>query len=390
MAWVERRLSLIGAGWLTLVLSGCAAVTEDIPPVDPNSPTEATIVTALGDVAFAAEGKLRAGANKGAWAHYTHALRPLIIGDVNFANLEAVVTQKPLTSSETQGAGFQMHTTGLKHLVEDLGFNLLSTANDRSGDFGREGQLSTLAALSDYDDRVIHHGLGTTEALSQAKTGRVGEQEIAFAALGLSDNAPRPSSSGQPGQWSVVSPPDWEKTVQAMMRRGESFKVLSLHEGLEYEQMPEDHVINRFRRAQFRADLDLIIAHHSHVVRGLEMDVKGRVIAYGLGNGMLHGAVDLSERGSTSDFGLMLRLYYRRSAMGPVLEALEAIPLTSVHRAPRPMTPSASKVRIRLLNVLSRETSNERALELKTHATTGFGLWCRSMLQTRQAIDLCS
>ena len=153
--------------------------------------------------------------------------------------------------------------------------------------------------------------------------------------------------------------------MQAMMRRGESFKVLSLHEGLEYEQMPEDHVINRFRRAQFRADLDLIIAHHSHVVRGLEMDVKGRVIAYGLGNGMLHGAVDISERGSTSDFGLMLRLYYRRSAMGPVLEALEAIPLTSVHRAPRPMTPSASKVRIRLLNVLSRETSNERALELK-------------------------
>ena len=120
------------------------------------------------------------------------------------------------------------------------------------------------------------------------------------------------------------------------------------------------------------------------------MDVEGRVIAYGLGDGMLHGSADISDRGYESDFGLMLRLYYRRSSIGPVLEALEAIPLTSVHRAPRPMTPSASKIRIRLLNELSRKTSNERALELKTHATTGFGLWCSSMLQTRQAHELCS
>jgi poly-gamma-glutamate capsule biosynthesis protein CapA/YwtB (metallophosphatase superfamily) len=389
MAWTKLRQSVIGVG-LMLALAGCTAVTLDEPDVDPSSPTEATIVTAMGDVGFAVDGKLRLGASKGAWAHYTLALRPLIIGDVNFANLQAVVTEQPLAPLEGQDNSFQMHTTGFQHLVEDLNLNLLSTAHDHGGDFGREGQASTLAALSAYKNSVMHHGLGTTADLSKAITGRVGEQEIAFAALGLSANAPRPSSNGQPGQWSVASPPDWEKTVQAMMRRAETFKVLSLHEGIEREPVPEPHIINRYRRAQFRADLDLIVAHHPHVVRGLEMDVEGRVIAYGLGDGMLHGSADISDRGYESDFGLMLRLYYRRSSMGPVLEALEAIPLTSVHRAPRPMTPSASKIRIRLLNELSRKTSNERALELKTHSTTGFGLWCSSMLQTRQALELCS
>ena len=137
------------------------------------------------------------------------------------------------------------------------------------------------------------------------------------------------------------------------------------------------------------ADLDLIVSHHPHVARGLEIDVKGRVIAYGLGNGMLHGAADIRDRGAAADFGLLLRLYYRGTLRGPVLEAVEAIPLTFVHSAPRTFTPAASQARIDVLNQLSRQTSQERALILRPHAVTGFGIWCSAVLQTRQAQALC-
>lgn len=394
MVWglvMRRIVQRIGAAFscVFLGLAGCAAVTEDSVQIDPNSPTEAFIVTAMGDVSFGIHGTFRSVSDKGAWAHYTHALRPLVNGDINVANLESVVTPYPLQDPTSKEFNFQMHTTGLEHLVKDLRLNVLSLANNHVGDYGREGQEATAQALSAYDALVLHHGLGTISKLSSAAVGRVGTQDIAFAALGISANAPRPDID-LPGQWNIHVKPDWEKTLNALVESRASMRILSLHEGIERQQTLEPNVQNRYRRAQYAADVDLIVAHHPHVVRGLEIDPRGRIIAFGLGNAMLHGAADISQREAAADFGLLLRLYYRRGAQGPVLEALEAIPMTSVHRAPRAMTPTVSRQRIELLNQLSRETSKDRALILRPHDETGFGVWCNAMLQTRQAKALCS
>ena len=388
---MQRFLKVIRAGFFCAILSlaGCATLPEGALPPDPNSPNEAIIVTALGDVAFAGNRNLRSASSKSAWSHYTIGLLPLINGNFNFANLESVVTDQPLDTPVDKEFVFQMHTSGLAHLVEDLRLNLLSVANNHSGDFGHEGQVSTRQALARYDGQILYHGLGTTSELSRPALGQNGQQGIAFAALGISDNAPRPSDDTI-GQWNIHVRPDWEKTLSGLANSPASLKILSLHEGIERQQQLEPTVRNRYRRAQAMADIDLILSHHPHVARGLEIDVKGRLIAYGLGNGMLHGAADIRDRGVAADFGLMLRLYYRSSPLGPVLEALEAIPLTFVHSAPRPFTPAASRVRVEVLNQLSRQSSQERALILRSHPVTGFGVWCSTTLQTRQAIALCT
>lgn len=388
---MQRYLQSIKAACCCVILSlaGCATLPEGALPPDPNSPNEAIIVTALGDVAFSANRNFRSASSKSAWSHYTIGLRPLINGNFNFANLEAVVTDEPLETPVNKEFVFQMHTSGLAHLVEDLRLNLLSVANNHTGDYGREGQRATREALERYDGLILYHGLGTAAELSQAAVGHNGEQGIAFAALGISDHAPRPSGD-RIGQWNVHMRPDWDNTVKALSNSPASLKILSLHEGIERQQVLEPNLRSRYRRAQAMADLDLILSHHPHVARGLEIDVKGRVIAYGLGNGMMHGAADIRDRAVAADFGLLLRLYYRSSPMGPVLEALEAIPLTSVHSAPRTFTPAASRVRVELLNQLSRQTSQERALILRAHPVTGFGVWCAATLHTRQAIALCT
>ena len=387
---MQRVLQMMKAacGCLLLSLAGCATLTEGTLPPDLNSPNEAIIVTALGDVSFATNRNLRTAESKGAWSHYTLALRPLLNGNFNFANLESVVTDQSLGNPVDKEFVFQMHTTGLAHLVEDLKLNLLSIANNHTGDFGREGQLATRKALSRYNGQILYHGLGTTAELSNPAVGQNGQQDIAFAALGISADAPRPSGE-LPGQWNVHVKPDWDKTLNGLANSSATLKILSLHEGIERQQELEPNLRNRYRRAQAMADLDLIVSHHPHVARGLEIDVKGRVIAYGLGNGMLHGAADIRDRGAAADFGLLLRLYYRGTLRGPVLEAVEAIPLTFVHSAPRTFTPAASQARIDVLNQLSRQTSQERALILRPHAVTGFGIWCSAVLQTRQAQALC-
>lgn len=366
---------------------------------------KAWVVTAIGDVAFARNRVLSTADSPAAWARYTDQLKPLVIGDLNFLNLEAVVTDSDLGPGRDKAFTFQMHTTGLRHLVEDLGFNLMSTANNHSGDFGHEGQVRTLAALEALealaarDQSLIHHGLGTTAALEAAARGQVRGQSVAFAAIGISAGAPRPTSD-RPGQWNVHVPAHWQATLQGLKTSEAAYRVLSTHEGIERQSTPEAGVRARFRAAQQQADLDLILAHHPHVPRGVEIDAQGRVIAYGLGNGLLHGAANLAGRGEMSDFGLMLRLYYapagvagrggRSQSLDSGLEAVEAIPLTAVHFAPRPFaTHRATRDRITALNSLSRAAAGERAMIFRPQADTGFGLWCAPVQRTAQARALC-
>ena len=377
---VWRMLGLAGAA---LGLAACEAGTGGPGGGD------AFVVTAIGDVAFARNRVLTTAESPGAWSTYTDNLKPLVIGDANFLNLEGVVTETSLGPGRDKAFTFQMHTTGLTHLVDDLGFNLMSTANNHSGDFGRAGQERTVEALNSHGEALLHHGVGTTEAIRKAATGSIKGQSVALAAIGISSGAPRPTDD-KPGQWNVNVAKHWTGTLDALAASEAGFRVLSTHEGVERLSTPEAGVKNRFRSAQKLADLDLILAHHPHVPRGVEVDGQGRVIAYGLGNGLLHGAANLAGRGLMSDFGLMLRLYYAPGgANGPRLEAVEAIPLTSVHYAPKPFSVDASAARIGALNALSRSAGSERAMIFEPQPETGFGLWCRDDIRTRQARALC-
>ncbi len=87
--------------------------------------------------------------------------------------------------------------------------------------------------------------------------------------------------------------------------------------------------------------IDLVVGHHAHVVRGVEIAGKS-LIFYGLGNFLHQGTADITGKGVCRDWGLMARVHLKKQADGKLaLRAVEAIPVTDTHFRPRPLTGAA-------------------------------------------------
>jgi len=72
------------------------------------------------------------------WQELTAGIAPLIDGDLNFVNLETMVTDSNALRATRKEFNFRSHPDGVRHLV-DIGFNLISLANNHSYDYGVEG-----------------------------------------------------------------------------------------------------------------------------------------------------------------------------------------------------------------------------------------------------------
>ena len=83
------------------------------------------------------------GGSRLSFEEATPAIAPVINGDINFANLETVVTDRNDLTASLKLFGFRTHPKGVQHLL-DRGFNIFSTANNHSMDYGLEGARETL------------------------------------------------------------------------------------------------------------------------------------------------------------------------------------------------------------------------------------------------------
>ncbi len=344
------------------------------------------VLTMIGDVGLAENRRLKTAKSAAYWARYTEDLAPLINGDFNFLNLETVVTDRPLRA-RSKAFAFQTHDTALAHLAQDLGFNLFSLANNHSGDFRRAGQVATLAALHQHAPDAIYHGLGTEDELLNVREFEHNGITIAYAAIGISSRAPRPTGD-QPGQFFIRRSQDWDAVIAAFKRSSAELKILSVHEGREKVSEVESSLKRKLRKARDEAGVDLIVGHHPHVVRALERDEQGRLIAYSLGNGLLFGAANIDNRPMGRDFGLFLRLHYWFDGKEIALEAVEGVALRGMHNKVRPRSARRSARRFGFLNKLSRRTAGKSALEFAI-TSDGQGLWCAASQQSPRAQELC-
>jgi poly-gamma-glutamate synthesis protein (capsule biosynthesis protein) len=348
----------------------------------------ALVVTMVGDVGLAENRHLRSAKSADAWAPYTKDLKPLIDGDLNFLNLETVVTDRPL-QARSKTFAFQTHDTALQHLAQDLGFNLFSLANNHSGDFRRDGQIATLAALKLHAPEAFYHGLGTSQELLRLREFQMNGLTIGFAAIGISSGAPRPEED-QPGQFFIRREQDWQAVITAFQQSDADLKILSIHEGQEKISEVEGSLKRKLRQARDEAGVNLIVGHHPHVARAIERDDAGRLIAYSLGNGLLFGAADIDNRPLGRDFGLFLRLHYWFDGRRIQLEAVESVALRGMHNKVRPRSARQAAKRLRFLNSLSARTSGKQGLQFDI-SKQGQGLWCsETPPQGERAQALCS
>ena len=298
----------------------------------------------------------------------------LINGNLNFMNLETVVTDRNDLAVTDKGQatpfGFRSHPAGVKFLT-DLGFNLVSAANNHAYDFGVAGARDTVRNLATLaaEGRLHFSGIGLNrEEASRPVELSLPAGHVAFSAIGIvtnNINAHR-ATADKPGTMAYRIDEDWREVRRRLTATKADYRILSIHYGEEKDVRADGRQLTEYRDAADHDGVDLIVGHHAHVVRGVEVR-HGVPIFYGLGNFMLRGARDMGAEPAFAgcrDYGLLARVHLRRLAPGGrlALRAIEIVPIRDMHRQPAAFAdPDQARHRVQVVNVLSARLDDATA-----------------------------
>ena len=301
------------------------------------------------------------------WAQWTGSIRPLLNGDLNFINLETIVSDRPLRGASKKYT-FLSHPNAVRHLVK-AGVNLISVANNHAYDYGAAGVRSTRNHMRkirrENGGRIwfAGSGLNDTEAAS-VRVFTVRGHRIAFAAIGNLTNMNRAHRAGprKPGTLGIRMLDDWQRVLNNLQRTTADFRILSCHVGVERSTRLDSWQRERYEKALDDAHVDLIIGHHPHVVRAVQRH-RGKLIFYSLGNYMMRGARDMTPLADPLDYGLFGRVYLDVGEGGRlVARAVEIVPLTQMHDISRPLAGLEGQRRVRVLNGISERDTQAEAV----------------------------
>ena len=202
--------------------------------------------------------------------------------DLLIANLESpCVMEAKAIDGPPPELIFRAPASRLAELAE-AGFSAVTLANNHVLNCGPQGLLETKRGL---DEVGIHHagaGMNLDEALQPAFIP-VGGLTVGLVAFCYGP----PAGHVTPG----VAPcePKLMERALAAARKEADLVIATLHDGLEYSDVPPSRTRARFR---FLAEngADIVVGHHPHVLQGLEW--HGQVpIAYSLGDLLFHNSL---------------------------------------------------------------------------------------------------
>lgn len=210
--------------------------------------------------------------------------------DVTFGNLEGTVFDGEGMVKKCKDPSvcyaFRSPASYAQHFA-DTGFDLLSLANNHSGDFGLKGRNGTKAALDSVG--IAYAGLlGTDEYVIIEK------DSLKFGFCAFSPNT---------GTCSIHDLARATELVQTLAQMSDVV-IVSFHGGAEKDK--HQHVpkaketyygenrgdVHEFAHTVIDAGADIVFGHGPHVTRAAEL-YKDRFIIYSLGNFCTYGRFDL-------------------------------------------------------------------------------------------------
>jgi len=254
-----------------------------------------------GAISFAAVGDIMMGLN---YPDNSPILPPKD-GALTFADVEEVLKSADLTFGNLEGvlldAGgdakkcsnpdacyvFRMPERYVNHLV-NAGFDLLSVANNHSGDFGELGRKSTKNVLEKA-------GLGFAGFEEIAETHILEKDGILFGFTAFAPNAATLRIQDSAKVKSIISE----------LKRNSDIVIVSMHiggEGKDFSHITRksetyigENRGNPYEFARFVIDngADMVFGHGPHVPRAIDL-YKGKFIAYSLGNFATNASVNIS------------------------------------------------------------------------------------------------
>jgi hypothetical protein len=222
--------------------------------------------------------------------------------DVGFVNLEGPLYDGTEDSGKACANCFAFHSpTYYAGVLQSMGIDVVSLANNHSGDFGEAGRDSTMATLR--KNGIAYAGLdrdGARTATMLLPNGRK---------VGLVAFAPNNGTLNLNNIPKAVA-------LIAELKKNAGLVIVSFHgggEGWSYVHVKKGEEtfvgenrgdVTAFAHAAVDAGADIVIGQGPHVPRAVEM-YRGHLIAYSLGNFWTYSGVQT----------------YAVSGLGPVLEA---------------------------------------------------------------------
>ncbi|HYJ59317.1 MAG TPA: CapA family protein [Methyloceanibacter sp.] len=368
-----------------------ASIGDHTAAAPPGSSLDRLTIVLAGDTGFnSTDAKVDAnGMRKGKQTiSFTDALSGVaedFDGDLAFANLETVITDRNDIAPETKGKGtfhFRSHPAAVKAMI-DIGFNLFSLANNHSFDYGAAGVEESLyhLAVANAERAIAYAGIGSNFA-EAVKPGCIDLDgtRIALSAIGIitGDQSQYRAGPNRAGQASYRDRPDFEAVVDKLVAMPADYRVLSIHYGLEGRVEPDERQLKDWRGvAAEEKGIDLIVGHHPHVAQGVELNGKS-LIFYGLGNFLHPGTTEMKRFGICRDYGLIAKVHLARASGAWQVKAIEAIPLTETQFKPERFSAEEGTKRIYALNHLAAGLDDEKTAKgvRFTPQADGTGLYC--------------
>lgn len=257
------------------------------PPAPATAATNATtaedsqpiVIRAVGDVVLGSdypEHRLPTAADR---QRITALRRELRQADVVVGNLEGVLSDTGASRKDARKPGlytFRMPTSYALTL-RDMGFDVMSLANNHSMDFGAQGLASTLAALR--ANGIAPMGVpGAEVATVTVRRTRVAFLNYSYLpAFVRMDDARRITADIGHARASA----DWVVVSVHGGREGEDAG--GLPRGDEYFMQEYRGDLARFARMVIDAGASAVLGHGPHVVRPFEL-YRGKPVFYSLGN----------------------------------------------------------------------------------------------------------
>lgn len=413
----------------------------------PQSVTQEIVIGMGGDVSLSRPGSDKLDATGATfstfktWEQMTVGLKKMTAGnDLNFMNLESVVSSK--TNSQMpiiEGKKFpqKSHPAGVEYLVNQVGFNMISSANNHSYDYDQLGLDETVANLKDIKARAGHQlwlsGVGNLDETLRPQIMEVNGLKIAFVAIGMKgDDRPHWEKSWQPttdrnGMLSVrmckngipekamVPCPEYADlkiVLENLKNTPADLRIVSIHEGMELsvytkngaapdndtaetkDGLQRQRSENRNIEAKVALiksyGIDLVIGHHTHNVRPLEYDGKS-FAAYSLGNLLFLGGKNYStnEFPLWNRFGLFVKNYYSFVDGRLQLAASQIIPTQNSHISPTYWDAAAANSYVNFINAAGKKSLGERAVQY-TSLNDGTAVFCVPGVEKGdKALKLC-
>ncbi len=263
------------------------------------------------------------------------------LADYASVNLETVLAESTPPEALPKSVNF-VSSPVLARVLADAGFDYVALGNNHTYDYADDGIQSTLDVVEEIGLGASGAGVDEVSARAPFETDVFGQPYAFLSYVGWAGTfTPSQAAEGDKGGAALGSVASFSEDLERVSPL--STAILQHHSGLEYAEQPPLSVVTELKHA-VDAGADLVVAHHPHVLQGLEL-YRDKLIAYSMGNFLF------DQTYPTTKLGMLLYVWMD----GSRFHRAEIVPVHVSDYRPVPATGSLRYAVLHRLARVSRE-----------------------------------